>query len=308
MSKHHFKSEVVYVNGAYQPSDQASISVFDHGFLYGDGVFDTSFARHGWIFKLEEHLARLERSLRAVALKLPLSIADLRLATIETAARNGHRDAYIKIVVSRGVSAEPLMDPRNCTPTVVIFAREYISLAGAGAKTHGLVTKLTSLRRVNHDAIDARIKSLNYLNLVMARMEAFAAGCDEALILDADGEVCEAPGYNVFAIIDGHVVTPERSILHGITRNTVLDLCLDLKIPSRIGRLAPYDLFNADEVFLSSTAGGLIPVVKIDGRLIGTGIPGQVLARIDARDEELLAQGWHGTPIPGLVTGKKSQV
>ncbi len=304
MSELRLKSGVVYINGEYQSSDRASISVFDHGFLYGDGVFDTSFARHGWIFKLEEHLARLERSLRAVALELPLSIADLRSATIDTAFRNGHRDAYIKIVVSRGVSVEPLMDPRSCTPTVVIFAREYISLAPAGAKTHGLVTKLTSLRRVNHDAIDPRIKSLNYLNFVLARMEAFSAGCDEALILDADGEVCEAPGYNVFAVIDGHVVTPERSILHGITRNTVLELCADLRIPSRIGRLAPYDLFNAHEVFLSSTAGGLTPVVKVDGRLIGTGMPGQVLARIDARYEELLAQGWHGTAIPGLVLGK----
>ncbi len=291
---------VVYVNGRFEPGDTASISVFDHGFLYGDGVFDTSFARHGWIFRLDEHLERLERSLRAVALELPMTLAELRAATIETAARNGHRDAYIKIVVSRGVSAEPLMDPRGCTPTVVIFARPYLSLAGAGVKARGLVTKLTSLRRVSHPAIDPRIKSLNYLNLVMARVEAFASGCDEALIVDEEGDVCEAPGYNVFAIVGGTVVTPEKAILEGITRQTVLDLCAELGIPSRIGRIAPYDLFTADEAFLTSTAGGLIPIAKVDGRPVGTGAPGPVLARIDAAYEERLARGWHGTPIPGL--------
>lgn len=291
---------VVYVNGRFEPGDTASISVFDHGFLYGDGVFDTSFARHGWIFRLDEHLERLDRSLRAVALELPMTLAELRAATIETAARNGHRDAYIKIVVSRGVSAEPLMDPRGCTPTVVIFARPYLSLAGAGVKARGLVTKLTSLRRVSHTAIDPRIKSLNYLNLVMARVEAFASGCDEALIVDEEGDVCEAPGYNVFAIVGGTVVTPEKAILEGITRQTVLDLCAELGIPSRIGRIAPYDLFTADEAFLTSTAGGLIPIARVDGRPVGTGAPGPVLARIDAAYEERLARGWHGTPIPGL--------
>lgn len=301
MSQERRDPGVVYVNGRYEPGDRASISVFDHGFLYGDGVFDTSFARHGFIFKLDEHLERLERSLRAVALELPMTLADLRAATIETAARNGHRDAYIKIVVSRGVSAEPLMDPRNCTPTVVIFARPYLSLAGAGVKARGLVTKLTSLRRVSHTALDPRIKSLNYLNLVMSRVEAFASGCDEALIVDEDGDVCEAPGYNVFAVAGGTVITPDRAILEGITRATVLELCELLGIPSRIGRLAPYDLFTADEAFLTSTAGGLIPVVKVDGRAVGTGAPGPVLARIDAAYEARLATGWHGTPIPGIA-------
>lgn len=293
---------VVYVNGRYEPGDRASISVFDHGFLYGDGVFDTSFARHGWIFKLDEHLERLDRSLRAVALELPLSMAELREATIETVARNGRKDAYIKIVASRGVSAEPLMDPRSCEPTVVIFARPYLSLAGAGVKARGLVTKLTALRRVSHTALDPRIKSLNYLNLVMARMEAFAAGCDEALIVDEDGDVCEAPGYNVFAIIGGTLVTPDRAILEGITRATVFDLAHDLGIPYRIARLAPYDLFTADEAFLTSTAGGLIPIVKVDGRPVGTGAPGPILAAMDARYEALLAEGWHGTPVPGLTS------
>jgi branched-chain amino acid aminotransferase len=291
---------IVHINGQFVPGDQAAISVFDHGFLYGDGVFDTSFARHGWIFKLDEHLARLELSLRAVALELPLTTAQIRAAIIETAARNGHRDAYIKVVATRGVSTEPLMDPRNCTPTIVIFARPYLSLAGAEVKARGLVTKLTSLRRVDHTAIDPRIKSLNYLNLVMARLEAFASGCDEALIVDTDGGVCEAPGYNVFAVIGGTVVTPDRGILEGVTRSTVFELCADLGIPARIGRIAPYDLFTADEAFLSSTAGGLVPVVKVDGRPVGTGKPGPVLARIDARYEELLAEGWQGTPVPGL--------
>jgi branched-chain amino acid aminotransferase len=291
---------VVWINGRLEPGDRASISVFDHGFLYGDGVFDTSFARHGWIFKLDEHLARLQRSLRAVALDPGIALSDLRAAILDTVTHNGHRDAYVKVVCSRGVSAEPLMDPRACTPTTVIFARPYLSLAAAGVKERGLVTKLTALRRVGHEALDPRIKSLNYLNLVLARMEAFAAGCDEALIVDDAGDVCEAPGYNVFAVLGGTVVTPGRSILEGITRETVLELCADLGIPARIGPLAPYDLYTADEAFLSSTAGGLIPVVRVDGRSVGTGRPGPVLGRIDRRYEDLLAEGWHGTAVPGL--------
>jgi branched-chain amino acid aminotransferase len=292
----------VWVNGRFEPGDRASVSVFDHAFLYGDGVFDTSFARHGWVFRLDDHLARLDRSLRAVALDPGIAMPALRDAILETVSRNGHRDAYIKVVCSRGVSAEPLMDPRGCTPTTVIFARPYLSLAGAGVKERGLVTKLTALRRVGHEAIDPRIKSLNYLNLVLARIEAFAAGCDEALLVDDAGDVCEAPGYNVFAVIDGTVVTPDRSILEGITRATVFELCADLGIPVRVGPLAPYDLFTADEAFLTSTAGGLVPIVRVDGRPVGSGRPGPVLARIDARYEELLAGGWHGTPVPGLVS------
>ena len=292
------RTGIVYVNGEYLPAGEAAVSVFDHGLLYGDGVFDTMFATYGYIFKLREHVERFRRSLRAVRLEPPIPLDDLEGVIVETVARNGLRDAYIKVVATRGVSAEPLLDPRNCTPTLIVFARPYLSLAGAGKKETGLSTKLTTTQRIGHLALDARIKSLDYLNLVLAKLEAVNAGADEALLLDDQGLVCEAPGYNLFMVREGRVVTPSHAILEGVTRATVLELADELGIPHGEGPIAPYDLFTAEEAFLTSTAAGLIPVTKVDGALIGDGRPGPVFRRLDAAYEDLQRSGRYGTPIP----------
>ena len=298
MSATAVSTNVVYVNGQFVPAGEASVSVFDHGLLYGDGVFDTMFATYGYIFKLPEHLARFRRSLRAVRLDLPVPLNTLPDVIVETVARNGLRDAYIKIVATRGVSPEPLLDPRNCTPTLIVFARPYLSLAGAGKKETGLSTKLTTTQRIGHLALDSRIKSLDYLNLVLAKLEAVSAGADEALLLDDQGLVCEAPGYNLFVVRDGRLITPQRSILEGITRETVFELAAELGIPAENAPVAPYDLFVADEAFLTSTAAGLIPVTRVDGAPIGDGRPGPVFRRLDAAYDDLQRSGRHGTPIP----------
>jgi len=289
---------VVWINGELKPTDQAFISVFDHGLLYGDGVFDTMFATHGYIFKLREHMERFRRSLRATRMPLPIPEGDLEQAILDTVAANGRREAYIKVVATRGVSPEPLMDPRNCTPTLIIFVRPYLSLAGAGKRESGLSTKLTAVQRVAHTALDPRVKNLNYLNLVLAKMEAIAANADEALLLDENGFVCEAPGYNLFAVRDGVAITPEHGVLEGITRETVLELCRELSIPTAIKGVAPFDLLVADEIFLTSTAAGLVPVTKVDGAPIGDGRPGPMFRRIDAAYDEMQRSGRHGTLIP----------
>ncbi len=290
---------VVYINGEFKPTDQATVSVFDHGLLYGDGVFDTMFATYGYIFKLRQHLERFRRSLRATRLTLAIPEADLDGVIIETVSANGLRDAYIKVVATRGVSPEPLLDPRNTTPTLIVFARPYLSLAGAGKRETGLSTKLTSIQRVGHAALDPRVKNLNYLNLVLAKFEAINANADEALLIDEDGYVCEAPGYNLFAVRDGVVITPDRGILEGITRETVLEICAEAGIPTAIRSLAPFDLLVADEIFLTSTAAGLVPVTKVDGAVIGDGRPGTFFRRIDAAYDETQRSGRYGTPIPG---------
>jgi branched-chain amino acid aminotransferase len=290
---------VVWINGDLKPTDQAVVSVFDHGLLYGDGVFDTMFATYGYIFKLREHVERFRRSLRAVRLTLPIPEDDLQQVIISTVAANRLRDAYIKVVATRGVGAEPLLDPRNTTPTLVVFARPYLSLAGAGKRETGLSTKLTAIQRVGHAALDPRVKNLNYLNLVLAKFEAINANADEALLMDEDGFVCEAPGYNLFAVRDGLVITPDRSVLEGITRATVLEICAELGIPTAEKGLAPFDLLVADEVFLTSTAAGLVPVTMVDGALIGDGRPGPMFRRIDAAYDEMQRSGRHGTAIPG---------
>ena len=290
---------VVWINGELKPTDEAMVSVFDHGLLYGDGVFDTMFATYGYIFKLREHIERLRRSLRATRMALPIPEEDLERVVRDTVAANGLRDAYIKVVATRGVSPEPLLDPRNCTPTLIVFVRPYLSLAGAGKRETGLSTKLTSIQRVGHSALDPRVKNLNYLNLVLAKFEAINANADEALLLDEEGYVCEAPGYNMFVVRDGVVLTPERGVLEGITRETVLELCAELGIPSVIKSVAPFDLFVADEIFLSSTAAGLVPVTKVDGALIADGRPGPMFKKLDKAYDELQRSGRHGTPVGG---------
>jgi branched-chain amino acid aminotransferase len=289
---------VVWINGELKPSEQATISVFDHGLLYGDGVFDTMFATFGYIFKFNEHMARLRRSLRATRMPLPIPDADLEGAILDTVAANGRTEAYIKVVATRGVSAEPLMDPRNAAPTLIIFVRPYLSLAAAGKRETGLSTKLTAIQRVGRTALDPRVKSLNYMNLIMAKMEATAAGADEALLLDEDGFVCEAPGYNLFAVREGVVLTPEYGVLEGITRQTVLEICAELGIPTVTKGLAPFDLLVADEIFLTSTSAGIVPVTTVDGARIGDGRPGPMFKRIDGAYIEMQRSGRHGTLIP----------
>lgn len=287
-----------YVNGTMVPSDEAAISLFDHGLLYGDGVFDTLFAKYGSIFKLSEHVRRFRRSMRAIALDIGLDDEAVSEVVVETVRGNGLSDAYIKVVATRGTSGEPLLDPRGCIPTFIVFARPYLALSSREQQRSGLRAKIVTIRRVGIQALDPRIKSLNYLNLILGKIEALNAGCDEALLLDEDGMVCEAPGYNVFVVSDdGRVMTPAASILEGITRETVLELCDELEIPREIRGTAPYDLYTASEVFLTSTAGGLVPVVAVDGRTIGTGEPGPVFERLSLAYDELLRSGRHGTPI-----------
>lgn len=292
---------LVWINGELKPTDQAVVSVFDHGLLYGDGVFDTMFATYGYIFKLRQHLERFSRSLRATRMAMPIPEGDLEGVVRQTVAANGLRDAYIKIVATRGVSPEPLLDPRNCAPTLIVFVRPYLSLAGAGKRETGLSTKLTSIQRVGHSALDPRVKNLNYLNLVLAKFEAINANADEALLMDEEGFVCEAPGYNMFVVRDGVVLTPDRGILEGITRETVLEICGELGVPTVIKSLAPFDLLVADEIFLTSTAAGLVPVTKVDGALIADGRPGPMFKKIDAAYDQMQRSGRHGTPVGGVT-------
>jgi branched-chain amino acid aminotransferase len=286
----------VYVNGDFCPARQATISVFDHGLLYGDGVYDTLMAWNGFLFKLDAHLDRLLRSCRAVKIEPPVSRNRLRDLFLETVARSRLRNAYVKCIVTRGTSPAPLLDPRHCTPGLVIFAVPYPASADP-TKAKGVRAKITSIRRIPHDVIDSRIKSLNYLPFVLARLEAIEAGYDEALMQDAQGYVCEAPGWNVFVVHDGTVVTPGASILEGITRETVIEISTRLKIPCNVRAMTPYDLWTADEAFLTSTAGGIAPILEVDGRSIGDGQMGRICQAIVQEFRRMLESGEHGTAV-----------
>lgn len=284
---------IAYAGGEFVPESKASVSILDHAVLYGDGVFETVVAWQGRIFKLDAHVRRFLRSCAAVALDCPVTEEELKSLIITTVRRNGLRDAYIKWILTRGSNGTPLMDPTGCVPNLIIMARPYIDRSSQT----GLRVKTVAIRRPPGHVLDAHVKSLNYLNLVMAKIEARAAAVDQALMLDVHGRLCEAPGFNVFVVADEVVKTPRHDVLRGITRETTMRLATELGHQVRETELELYDAYTADEVFLTSTAGGLVPVVEVDGRTVGDGKPGPVLSALrDAYREALSSARW-STPI-----------
>jgi branched-chain amino acid aminotransferase len=287
---------IVYVNGEFAPESNAKISVFDHVILYGDGVYDTMCAWNYAVFKLDEHVDRLYESAHAIKLEIPLDKEELKAIILETVRRNNLRNAYVKVIATRGVGAQPLMSPYSCAPGLIVFAVPYMSLVG-GAQERAIKMIVSSLRRIPNECLSTKIKSCNYLNHILMRMEANEAGADDAIELDMEGYVCEAPGYNVFMVKKGVVYTPGDNILVGITRQTVMELAEAAGVPVVEGRIQPFDLYNADEVFLSSTAGGVFAVGELDGRVIGDGKPGPVTRMIQQGYLSLLESGERSTPV-----------
>jgi branched-chain amino acid aminotransferase len=291
------REPIIYVNGEFVPQSEARISVLDHAVLYGDGVFDTVVAWNGAVFELDAHLDRFFRSLAAVSLVSPTSRGELVELLGEAIRRNGLRDAYIKWIVTRGSNGTPLMDPKGCSPNLIIIALPYIHRFDETRRATGLRLKTTAIRRPSGHVLDPHVKSLNYLNLVMAKLEARAAGADEALLLDVHGRVCEAPGYNVFILHGRCLRTPQHDILEGVTRATVIDLAKRRGIEVEACDLELYHAYTSDELMLCSTAGGILPVAEIDGRCIGGGEPGPVFRQLEAGYKTLLASGERSTRI-----------
>ena len=256
------REPIIYVNREFVPQSQARISVLDHAVLYGDGIFETAVARNGLIFKLDAHIERGFRSMAAIALAPPCDRARMREFIIGTARRNGLKDAYIKWLVTRGSNGRPLMDPAGCEPNLIILALPYIDRAEQLAA--GVRLKTAAIRRPPGQVLDPQIKSINYLNLVLAKLEAQAAGDHDALLLDINGRVCEAAGWNVFLLSGNQLRTPRHDILLGITRETVFELGPQSGLAVEAADLELYDPYTADEVFLASTAGGLLSVSSID--------------------------------------------
>lgn len=286
----------VYVNGRITTKDQATISVYDHGFLYGDGVFEGIRVYGGRVFKLEEHLERLYDSAKAILLTVPLSPEAMRQAILDTVRASGLRDAYVRPVVSRG-PGDLGIDPRKCAEATVVIIVDEIRLYPADAYERGLRMITAAVRRPSVDALNGRIKSLNYLNNILARIEANQAGVEEALMLTTDGLVCECSADNIFLVHDGAVWTPapHLGLLQGVTRDTVLELARDLGLPAEERLLTLHDVYAADECFLTGTGAEVAPVVEVDGRTIGAGRPGPVTQRLNAAFRDLARRS--GTPV-----------
>jgi branched-chain amino acid aminotransferase len=291
------ESLVAYVNGEYVPRDQARISVFDVGFLRGDAVFDTTSAWNGRIFKLSAHLDRLDLSLRAVRIPCPLPLEELRGVIIETARRCGLQNAYIQTIVTRGEPPLGVRDLTQCRPGLIVFVVPYVFILGPEQIRAGGRAVIASTRALPAQCLDPKIKSLSRLHFDLAILQGKAAGVDVSIMLDLDGHVTEGPGFNVFVVRGGEMFSPPEGILMGITRRTVFELAAEHHMPAREAQMTAFDLYSADEVFLTSTAGGIMPLVEIDGRSIGDGKPGPVSQRIHGLYWALRESGRDGTPI-----------
>lgn len=267
----------IYIDGRYYDEKTAKVSVFDHGLLYGDGVFEGIRAYNGRVFKLKEHIDRLFYSAKAILLTIPMSHEELCRAVVETCRRNRVKDGYIRLVVTRGVGTLGL-NPNKCKkPSIIIIAGK-IQLYPPEYYEKGLEIVTVPTTRNLHNAVNPAIKSLNYLNNILAKIEANNAGCEEAIMLNANGYVSECTGDNIFLVKDRQLTTPPLSAgaLYGITRGTVMDLARAAGYPVSEPNLTRYDVFNADECFVTGTGAEIVPVVKVDGRLIGDGRPGSV--------------------------------
>jgi branched-chain amino acid aminotransferase len=278
----------VYISGQLYEKQDAKISVYDHGFLYGDGVFEGLRSYNGKVFRLSQHLDRLWHSAKAIRLEIPLSREVLAAAVIDTLKVNNIQDGYIRLVVSRGAGSLGLDPNRTSNPQVIIIT-DYISMYPDELYQNGMEIITASTVRDHPAALSPRIKSLNYLNNILAKIEGLQAGCVEALMLNHKGEVAECTGDNIFLVRDGVLLTPpnDAGILEGITREAVIELARQSGHEVREVALTRHDVYIADECFLTGTAAEVIPVVRVDSRVIGGGVPGPLTRDLKERFHKL---------------------
>lgn len=294
------KDGCVFIDGDYVAPEDARMSIFDAGFVWGDTVYDVTSTWNGWFFMLDEHLDRFARSCAGFRLENPYGADEMRAILAECVARTGLANAYVKLQLTRGVIRDQTRDPRLCRPAFVAYATPYAWIWGEEKCRNGAALHLSGVERVSSKAIDARFKNYNRADFVQARFEAYDHGCDDALLVGADGALTEGPGYNVFLVKDGAVASPDANVLEGITRRAVGELCAEEGIPFALRRVEPAELAEADELFASTTAGGVMPVVRLGARPIGNAHPGLVTARIQSRYWRKRAEGWHGTRVEDL--------
>jgi len=289
----------IYIDGELYPKSEAKVSVYDHGLLYGDGVFEGIRAYDGVVFKLKEHIDRLYTSAHTIMLQIPLSKEQMTRAVLDTLKKNKLKDAYIRLVVTRG-AGDLGLDPRKCSkPTVIVITEPTISLHSKEKKEKGITTMITWVKRDPVDATTHEVKSLNYLNSILAKIESNVVGVDEAICLDKTGFVCEGVAENVFIVEEGKVITPPTSTgaLRGITRIAVMKLIEKLGYPLAERNITPNELFTADEVFLTGTAAEITPVREVNKRIIGNGKPGPITKRLMKEFDKMVRDPKEGTLI-----------
>ncbi len=292
------KELLVYIDGEYRPKSEAKISVYDHGLLYGDGVFEGIRAYDGVVFKLREHIDRLYRSACVIMLEIPVTKEQMTNTVLETLRKNKLRDAYIRLVVTRGVGDLGL-DPRKCPRPTVIVITDVIKLHSGEPKEKGVRAMIVWVKRDPVDATSHEVKSLNYLNSILGKIEANIADFDEAICLDKNGHISEGVAENIFIVENKKIITPPTSTgaLIGITRNAVIDLATRLDYEAVERTITPTDLFTADEAFFTGTAAEIIPIIEVNKRRIGNGRPGPITRRLMEEFERVVRDPREGIPI-----------
>ena len=293
---------VAFIDGTYMPAHEARIPLFDTGFTRGDAVYDTVSVWKGRFFRLDDHVARFLRSCAGMRLTCPHPPEELKRILAECVHRAGLEDAYVQMIVTRGEFLSPTRrDPRLCRNRFIGFAIPYVWIVSLERQEVGIDLAVVENRRTPSEAIDPRVKNFNWMDLQRGLFEALDRGADTAVLCTPAGQLAEGPGFNLFLIRDGAMWTPRGNVLEGMTRRTVFDLAGELGVPAQEADLLPEALRTADEVFLSSTAGGIMPVARVDGRPVGDGRPGPVTLRLRALYWDKREAGWLGTPVKELL-------
>jgi branched-chain amino acid aminotransferase len=280
-----------YVNGAFVSLQEASVPFLDWGFTKSDATYDVVAVTKGRFFRLDRHLDRFEASVSALSMSLPVTRGELAAILAECVRRAGLDDAYVSMTCTRGVSPVGIRDPRLFRNALYVYAVPYFRIFDAGAKGRFARLHISDIQRIPPQSVDPRVKNYHWLDLTRAQIEALEDGADLPLLVDGQGNITEGFGYNAFAVFDSTVVTPDRGVLEGITRATVLEICEIIGIPLEVRPVAATSLSQADEVFLTSTAGGIMPVGEIDGHILGNGDIGPITSRI-----ERCYWDWHEDP------------
>ena len=271
---------LAYQDGRFVPIAEAKISVLDFGFTRSDATYDVAHVWKGRFFRLDAHLERFSVSLAALRLKPKESRAEMRAILIDCVRRSGLRDAYVAMVCTRGAPPPGSRDMRLCQNRFIAYVLPFVWLATPERQARGLHAIISSYTRIPARSVDPRVKNYHWLDMVQSQWQAYDRAADVAILLDMDGNVAEGPGFNVFSVSDGRVATPDAGMLEGITRRSVLELCKALGVPAEARALPAAELREADEIFLSSTAGGVIPLTRLDGRILGNDAPGPLTLRL----------------------------
>lgn len=288
---------IAYIEGEYVPLAEARIPILDRGFVRSDATYDVAHVWKGSFFRLQDHIDRFRESMRGLRMNLAMSDAEMTDILTECVRRTGLRDAYVQMTCTRGVPPKGTRDPRLCQNRFYAFAQPFVWIANQEQQRDGIAMVISSTQRIPPESVDPRIKNFHWLDLTMGILEAYDKDALVAVLVDGKGNITEGAGFNVFAVKDGRLATPERGVFEGMTRRSIIELAAESGIACEVRPVSAAELADADEIFITSTAGGVMPVTRLDGRIYGNGKPGAVTSRLHALYWARKAEGWLSTPV-----------